>query len=268
MSAQTTAPASTPVHHQNLLRVLRSEWIKFRTLRSSWTSLAAVLIVMIGISAIAASVSVGRSHGDVHRAPLEIVLTGTHLGLLLLGVIGCLAGSREYGSRMITATLAAVPRRWPVMLAKTVVLIGIAVPIAVGGTFAAFFLGMSILKSGGLRTIALSDPGITRVVIGTALYLVGISLLGLSLGVLLRSTAASIGTLIGGVLILPEIASALLPDSWQTILKYLPTNAAASFTEQYQPTDGLTATWGAIVFGAWVLVAVGGATYVITRRDV
>ena len=61
-------------------------------------------------------------------------------------------------------------------------------------------------------------------------YLASVSLIGLGLGILLRSVAASIATLVGVVLILPPIAAAVLPDSWNAVLQYLPTNAAAAFT--------------------------------------
>lgn len=116
--------------------------------------------------------------------------------------------------------------------------------------------------------MALSDPGVLRSLVGTAFYLCAIALLGLGLGVLLRSTAASIGALIGGVLILPGIAGALLPSSWSEVLKYLPTNAAASFTSATPPAGDLSAGLGAVVLAAWVVLAVGAAIVAIQRRDV
>jgi ABC-2 type transport system permease protein len=58
-----------------------------------------------------------------------------------------------------------------------------------------------------------SDPGGARAVLGTAAYLAGIGLIGLALGTLIRGTAGTIGLLPGAVLILPSLATALLPDS-------------------------------------------------------
>lgn len=188
--------------------------------------------------------------------------------MLLIGVLGCLAGAREYASRMIMATVAAVPRRWQVVVGKATVLGAVTVPVAVLGVFGAFFVGMAVLSSGRGVTVALSDPGVLRSLIGTALYLSAIALLGLGLGVLLRSTAASIGVLIGGVLILPNIAGALLPSSWSEVLQYPPTNATASFPSTTPPAGHLGAWAGAIVLAAWVVLALGGATVAIRRRDV
>ena len=170
-------------------RVLRSEWIKLRSLRGTWLGLGAVLAVMVGLGVIGAAVSINRvssADGGGPRAsgPLSTVL----LGALLLGAI--------------------------------------VLPVALVGVFGAFCLGMATLSSGNAETVALSVTRVLRSVIGMALYLTAIALLGLGLGVLMRSAAASIGTLIGGVLILPGIAGALLPASWSEILKYLPTNAA------------------------------------------
>ena len=68
--------------------------------------------------------------------------------MLLVGVLGALAGAREYGSRMITVTIAAVPRRWQVVVAKAVVLTGVVLPTALIGVLAAFGVGMGILSAG------------------------------------------------------------------------------------------------------------------------
>ncbi len=254
-------------------RVLRSEWIKLRSLRGTWLGLGAVLVVMVGIGVIAAAVSINRvasggGGGPRAEGPLATVLLGANFGVLLLGVIGCLAGAREYASRMITATVAAVPRRWPVVFGKATVLGAVVLPVALVGVFGAFFLGMATLSRGGAATVALSGSGVLRSIIGMALYLTAIALLGLGLGIIMRSAAASIGTLIGGVIILPGIAGALLPASWSEILKYLPTNAAASFTSVTPPATDLSAGAGAVVLIAWVVLALGAATVAIRRRDV
>jgi len=148
------------------------------------------------------------------------------------------------------------------------VLGAVVLPVALIGVFGAFFLGMATLSRGGGTTVALSSAGVLRSVMGMALYLTAIALLGLGLGVIMRSAAASIGTLIGGVLILPGIAGALLPASWTQILKYLPTNAAESFTAVTPPAGDLSAGAGALVLLAWVVLALGAATALICRRDV
>jgi ABC-2 type transport system permease protein len=273
---ESRIPGSITVRHISLARVIQSEWIKLRSLRSTWTMVAAFVAVFVGFGAIAAAFSTGSVSAPQGGGPpvsdsdpLSTVLTGAQFGVLLIGVLGCLAGAREYGSRMITATVAAVPRRWQVVVAKAVILTAVVLPTAVVASFAAYEVGMAVLSANGAATVSLSDDGVLLSVAGMAGYLTAVAVLGLALGVLLRSVASSISTLIAGVLILPNIAGALLPDSWDTLLQYLPTQAAASFTAVGSSSEAtLGATAGAIVLAAWVVAALVGAVVSITRRDV
>lgn len=275
--AQSHIGGTVPVRRLSLARVIRSEWIKLRTLRGNWTLLASFIAVFIGFGALAAAFSTGSvsapQGGAAHMVssdPLATVQTGAQFGVLFLGVMGCLAGAREYGSRMITATVAAVPRRWQVVVAKALVLTAVVVPAALVASFAAFGVGMSILSANDAATVSLADGDVLGSVVGMAGYLTAIALLGLSLGVLLRSVASSISVLIAAVLIVPGIAGALLPDSWDTGLQYLPSQAAASFTAVGPsgggPTLGVTA--GVVVLVGWVVLALTGAIVSITKRDV
>lgn len=267
---------SVPVRHISLPRVIQSEWIKLRTLRVNWALLASFVAVFVGFGALAAAftsgtVSTPEGGGPPMGSdsdPLTTVLTGAQFGLLLLGVMGCLAGAREYASRMITATVAAVPRRWQIVVAKATVLTAVVLPAALLASFAAFGVGMSVLSASGEATVSLADDGVLRSIVGIAAYLTAIALIGLALGTLLRSVASSISALIAGILIVPGIAGALLPDSWDTLLQYLPSQAAASFTATGSSSDAtLGATAGALVLAGWVTVTLAGAIVSIAKRD-
>lgn len=276
-SPATVLPDRRLVRHyrQSFGRVLRFEWIKFRTLRASWVGQALLVALLIGFSALAAAMSNNRmgETGPAGRfaemGPVATVLTGANLGVLVVGVLGCIFGAREYGSRMIASTVAAVPRRWQVVLSKAVVLTAVLLVSTLIGVFGAFFLGMSVLHSGGNHTAALGDPGVLRQVVGMAGYLTAAGLLGMGLGVLLRSVAGSIGVLIAGLLVLPQLAGALLPASWDPALKYLPSSAAAAFTTiDRAGTAVLGVGAGVAVLVTWVLVVLAGAGVAISRRDV
>jgi ABC-2 type transport system permease protein len=270
-SRSTRAPITT--QRQTLGRAIHSEWIKIRTLRSTWIGLGTVLLILIGIGAIGALLSTGAlpddGDGFGDDGPLATVLTGADFAVLMVGVLGALAGAREYSSRMITATVAAAPRRWQVVVSKAVALTAVVLPTALLGVLATFGIGMAILSSGDGATVALTDSGVLRELFGMAGYITSIALIGLGLGVLLRSVAGSIAALVAGVLLLPALAGGLLPDSWDSILQYLPSSAAAAFTTVLAAGDSvLSSGAGALVLAAWVAISLGAAAWVITRRDV
>ena len=257
-STSRRSEARTTTHRQTLGRAIRSEWIKLRTLRSTWIGMGALVVLLVGLGAIAAAVSTGSvttsedGGGFGSSDPVSTVLTGADFAVLLVGVLGALAGAREYGSRMISATIAAVPRRWQVVVSKAIVLTGVVLPTALLGVLAAFGVGMGILSAGDGATVALTDDGVLRSVLGMAGYLTAIALMGLGLGILLRSVASSIGVLIGGVMVLPTLAGALLPASLDSVLKFLPSSAAAAFTTVRGAGDEVLRHRRSPVLAAWV----------------
>ena len=269
---------ATAVRRQTLAGAIRSEWIKIRTLRSTWVGLASTLLVLVGFGAIAAAVSTGSvatpdagggsdAFGSV--GAVSTVLTGANFAVLLMGILGALAGAREYASRMIAATVAAVPRRWQVVVAKATVFTGVGFVTSVIGVFGAFFVGMAVLSGADAATVSLADDGVLRQVLGMAAYITAVGLIGLGLGILLRSVAGAIGAVVAGIMVLPALAGALLPDSWAPILQSLPSSAAAGFTTvQAAGSDVLGAGAGALVLAAWVVAILAAAVLSITRRDV
>ncbi|NTW38934.1 MAG: ABC transporter permease [Cellulomonadaceae bacterium] len=270
---------ATIVRRQSLATAIRSEWVKLRTLRSTWIGLASALVVLVGFGALAAAVSIGSvatrdGAGDGGGPfggsdPVSTVLMGANFAVLLMGILGALAGAREYGSRMIAATVAAVPRRWQVVVAKSTVFGAVAVVTSVVGVLAAFVVGMGVLSGGDAATVALTDDGVLRQVLGMAGYITAVGLIGMGLGILLRSVAGSIGAVVAVFMVLPPLAGALLPDSWDPLLAYLPSSAASAFTAvQGAGADVLGAGAGAAVLAAWVVAALVGAVVAITRRDV
>ena len=259
-------------------RVLRSEWIKLMTLRSTWITVIAIIAVIIAfglLSALVASGSVTPSSSgggppteSMRRNPLNTVMSGANLAVLIVAVMGSIIGAREFASGLIRTTFSAVPRRLPVLWAKLISFTALMLPVVLIGVIAVFFLGMGILEGSGSASVSWSDEGVSRSVIGLGFYIVGLGIIGLALGILLRGTAASIGVVIGAVIFIPALATALLPDSWDEVLKYLPSNAGAAFTPPSQAGGiMLEPTVGAVVFAGWIALAIAGAAGVIVRRD-
>jgi len=262
-------------HPTTLRRVMHSEWIKIRSLRSTWITAAAILLVIVGFGVISSLVANGDitaqgpgPGGPGSAGPLSTVLTGANFAVLIVAVMGSVVGAREFATGMIRTTFSAVPRRLPVLWSKLVAFTASILPVVAIGVVATFFIGMSLLGSGGAATVSWSDDGVARSVLGTAYYIVGLGIIGVAVGILLRSTAAAIGVVLGAVLFLPALASALLPAGWDGVLKYLPSNAADAFTSLGQATGSmLTPGIGAVVFTAWIAIAIAGAAWAVLRRD-
>ncbi|TQS43073.1 ABC transporter permease subunit [Cryptosporangium phraense] len=242
-----------------------SEWIKLRSLRSTTITLVALLAAVIGFGLIAAaSVGSGTGPGRGASDPVGLSLAGVTLGQLIIGVLGVLVISGEYSTGMIRATFSAVPRRLPVLWAKTLVFGLVALAVSLVAAFGAFFGAQVVL---GSDAASIGDEHVLRAVLGAAVYLAGVGLLGLALGALLRHTAGAIGALVGIVLIAPGLVS-LLPDSWSdAVAAYLPSNAGNSIMALTTTSDQLSAGTGLAVFVAWIAVALAAAAVLLRRRD-
>jgi ABC-2 type transport system permease protein len=269
--ASPLAPTGVEVRSVSQARVIRSEWMKLRSLRSTiWSLLAAfVMVVALGILISIARASHIERESLVDRLTFDATatsLSGVFLAQLAVGVLGVLIMTGEYSSGMVRATFGAVPRRLPVLWAKAVVYAGVAFLLMLVAVFIAFFGGQAAFKGKHLN-VSISDPGVLRAVIGAALYLTVVGLFGLALGSLVRSTAGGIATLFGLLLVIP-IVTLFLPENWRNdIDKYLPSQAGQSVLSVVQDHNSLSPWAGFGVFCAYVAVAMAGAAILLVRRD-
>ncbi len=254
-------------------RVAKAEWIKFRSLRSTWYSLGAAMVAAIGLGVLF-SVLRGNdvaNHGFVVKgggAPIQdwtlISLRGLFLAQLAVAVLGVLMVTGEYSTGMIRASLAAVPGRGLVLAAKAGV-IGLATfVVATLASLIAFLIGQATLSSHHFG-VSLSSPGALRAVIGGGLYLTLVALLGVGLGFAIRSTGGALATLFGVLLVLPLLAQAL-PSSWH-VDKYLPMPAGTAVMNTLPQSDSLSPWTGFGVFAIYVAVALGVGLVMLRRRD-
>ncbi len=255
--------------------VMRSEWAKLRTVRSSYWTLFAAVAAVIGLGAILCAVYVApvrpccSASDKANFHPASFSLTGGFLAQLAIGVLGVLVITNEYGSGMIRSTLAAVPQRITVLVAKATVFAGVVFVVMTGACFVAFFLGQSILSSKHVGT-SLGAPNVLRTVVGTGMYLAVLGLLALGLGTIIRKTAGAIATVFGLLLVLPPIAS-LLPSSMNSLQKFLPSNAGQALISPGGTGSNATpqlAPWAGFgVFCLWAAAALIIAGIMFMRRD-
>jgi ABC-2 type transport system permease protein len=251
--------------------LLRSEWTKFRTVRSTYWTLLVAVVAMVGLAAILSAVFIGRYNtlSAVDRAtfnPTSFSLNGILLAQLAVGVLGVLAITAEYSTGMIRATFAAVPQRRSVLAAKAVVLAAATTVAGIFSSFAAFFVGQTILSNKHIQA-HLSDPNVLRAVIGAGLYLSVLALLALGIGALIRHSAGAIAAVFGLIFVLPGVVFAL-PASWSNaVSKYLPSNAGEAIFRTVRDRSTLSPWVGFALFCGYAAAALIAAAVVINRRD-
>jgi ABC-type transport system involved in multi-copper enzyme maturation permease subunit len=254
--------------------VIRSEWIKLRSLRSTWYSLLATVVIIAGLGTLFSALRAHRFNQDIGpdgRAfgfdATQVSLRGVFLAQLAIGVLGVLVITGEYSTGMIRSSIAAVPHRQPVLIAKALVFTIAAFVVTGISAFFAFVFGQQALASTHAQA-SLSTPHALRAILGAALYLTLIGLLAVGLGFIVRNTAGAIAALFGVVLVLPLLTSAL-PDPYSTdVAKYLPLNAGTQImvTRNFDPT--MLSPWtGLAVTALYALVAIVGGAVILARRD-
>jgi hypothetical protein len=247
-------------------RVIRSEATKLRALRSTWSCALVSVILIVGVGALAAGgkpYRVSAAHPAV--AAVSTSLFGVLLAQLVLGVLGVLVFSGEYGTGMIRATLAVVPSRLPVLWAKLIVLPALVLPVALLAAFAEFLVATAIQATRGGSGISLTDPGVLRTLVGAALYLTIAAVVGLTLGALLRKTAAGISVFAALFLIAPIIV-VHLPHAIAGIAPYLPSSAGGALWGQPLVTHPLGPWTGFAVLCGYAVVLAGLAAWQLRRR--
>src|SRR5262252_3439292 len=232
-STTTHAPAagSLPSYQQpqrvTQLRVMRAEWTKLRTQPSAYWGLLTAVILVVGFGIGYSLLRVARPPRGAATAsfdPAAISLSGVQLAQIAVGALGVLLVTSEYATGLVRTTFAAVPRRLPTLWGKAVMLATAITVVSLPAAFAAFAGGQSILSRRHL-SVPLGHPGVARAVIGCALYLAVIGLLGLGLGALIRNAAGGIATLLGLLYGLPLVAGFLPGSIPADVTKFLPASA-------------------------------------------
>lgn len=246
-------------------RVLRSEWIKLTSLRSTKLTFAAAVALMVGFGILICWDTVrgfdsmtGASRADFDVA--ERTLGSRTFADLAIGVLGVMAITGEYATGMIRATLAAVPRRLPVLWAKLGLFGGVTFVVMTATSFVTFLAGNAILSEHW--DFSLSDPGVLRAVIGAGVVLTFVCLLGTALGFVLRSTAGAISTLFAILLVLPIVA-----QFSSFVQSHLPTGAMRSLVAA-RIDDGMLQPLPAfLLLCAYLAVAIAAAAWTLQHRD-
>jgi len=258
------ATAGTPT----FAGVLRSEFTKIRSVRSTYWTLLALVVVTVGFGALASYGATRGQHGPLFDAT-QRSLGGLYISQLIIGVLGVLVISSEYSTGMIRTTLTTMPRRGLMITAKAVVFAVVAFVTGLITCFASFFLGQAIMSSHHIGA-SLSQPNVLRAVIGGALFLTACGLLAFGFGLLLRHSAGAITTVVG-LLFVVTILVNFLPSSWQdNVDKWIPAMAGtqiwATVPSQGQPA--MFGPWnGFAVLCGYAAIVLAAAVILFRKRD-
>jgi hypothetical protein len=254
------------------LRVGLSEWTKLRSLRSTrWSLLAGVLLTVLFPILFAALTSSHwgsmSAHERADRHPLDIALAGVNISQLAIAVLGVLVVTGEYSTGMIRSSFAAVPKRLPVLWAKTGVFAIVAFLLMLPPVLIAFFASQAILSRHQILQISFSHPGVARSVIGGAVYLMLVGIFALGIGAIVRNTAGAIAAFAGIFFVIPPLMN-ILPSSWNdAISKYLPSEAGRQLFSLTHDANSLSPAAGALLFVGYCALTLAIAAVLLVRRD-
>jgi ABC-2 type transport system permease protein len=247
---------------------LRSEWIKFWSVRSTFWSTAMLFVLGAGLTVLVCATSAEWLAGnDADESPLSFVTWGLMFAQITAIVLGTLVVTSEYGTGMIRATLAATPRRGSVLAAKALVLSGTLFVVGTITAFAGYLGGNWFLDREGIG-IALSDEGVLRAMFGSGLYVAGLGLFAAAVGLLIRHTAAALSIVLALVFVVGNMAF-LLPGTWgEWTAKLMPGNAGSGVATPVSFNPDLLDPWvGFAVFTAEVACLLVIAYAAFRRRD-
>jgi ABC-2 type transport system permease protein len=306
----TTADVSLPAlptatGRAGLRGVLASEFTKLRSVRSTYWTLAALIIVSVGIAAIAGfGVASDIRSNPQNKAGMDAtqasLIAFFELGQLIIAVIGAMSITSEYSTGMIRTSLTVMPRRGTIYLAKLIVLTTVALVVSLVTSFVSFFVGQAAMSGSGVsaslfRSITIPanalmhppaggngppvvtfqgtetiSPGtVLAAVIGTALFVTVVALIAFGLGAIIRHTAGAITSAIGLLFVLSIIIQ-LLPDTWRwDIMRFFPDAAGRVLSVTVGPSNPhLWSAWPQfLVTVIWAVVLVGAGGYLFRKRD-
>lgn len=291
MSTTSIPVITSPRRNLSFAGILLSEWIKLRSIRSTWWSYAVLVVLTVGLAVqLSSSLSFDWYDGTPSQAAMQAagvnsVMIGVEIGVLVVSVLGVLVIAGEYGTGMIHSTFTAVPKRVPALLAKALVFAAATFAAAALALVVAVPISVGLLARNGVD-VRLDEPEYWRAMIGGVGYLVLTGLMAFSVGALLRNTTGGIAVAVGLVFAAPlalSLVGGFASPIWmQNLSALLPSNLGralyahpgyADFASPGLPLERPDGLWvlepwqGALGLGLWVVVPFTVAVVMLKRRD-
>ena len=262
-----TPESETVAHRVTFGRIVSSEWLKFRTVRTNLVAIGSAAAAAVGLGVLFSSVA-GSGEGPSQLAAnaLSLSLGGFQLSQIIIAILGVSLVAGEYQTGLIRTWFGAAPDRLRVLNAKVVVFGGLVFVVSLVAAVLAFLAGQAVLPA-GWEALTLGSDGVMQALLGTAVYSAAIGVIGIGLGFLLRSTAAGAGAVVTTLMIAPVMVKLLPASIGDPIGKILPSNAGSAIQGIESNSELLSTGWGIAVLLGWVVASVGAAAISLKRRD-
>jgi ABC-2 type transport system permease protein len=254
------------------MSVLRSEWIKTRTIRMNWVLFVIAIVFPLVVAGLVAGFSDAENLLALDQ--FQLVSGGIIITSMLLGVIGATSITGEYGFNTIRPTFAATPRRVRVVAAKAVVAAAVAIVVSIIVTVAGLTLVNTLVRSRVDASVPDSALDVTSVddffaaSLGIVVFCALLGLFGLAIGLIIRSTPAAVATIVLWPLLVENIVAAILGGlGVDNPLKWMPYQAGTNLWQVGDFTDTLGRWGGGLYFAGVTLVLLAVGTLIVNRRD-
>lgn len=260
-----TGPTGEVTTSRQLGRVVASEWVKARSVPSTWSALGACVVIMATIGPAISSLQ-EDGPGAPRSEPLLQAFAGVSMAQVALGVVGALLITGEHACRSLAGTVVAVPQRRVLLAGKALLVVLLVAPFALLSCTLAAVTSLPVLQGRG-TTLTLTSAEVVTGVLATSGFLVLIALLGLAVGTLVRSTAGAVVVLTGLLFLLPVVVQ-LVPALTRTVGPWLPSQAGAAVLVLGDRTGYLSPLAGQLLVGACAVLALLAAATRLVRSDV
>ncbi len=268
--AQRARAVPPATRRSGLAGTLRSEFTKLRSVRSTYFTLTAFFLAGVVFSVVAADGNRGNADLPAFDATATSLRGAVYLGELIVVVIGALVITSEYGTRMMSTSLTAMPRRGALYAAKALVLAGVTLAVALVTSFASFFAGQAVFASKH-EGASITSPDALRAVLLSAAVVTCFTLLAFGLGAIIRHTAGAVTSLFGVIFLIPLLAQALPSNWYHDIARWLPGGIALSPIVSTKASPGTSYLFGPYtqlaVFAGYAAVTMAVGAVLFLRRD-
>lgn len=258
----TPLTPTTPELRATARRAFRFERMKLTGLRSTWAVSLSVFVTVVGTAVATASVLPANEVVTPSLA-FSALLGGPTLAMLIVAAFGAVVGARDHVTGAIRTTFTLVPHRGRVVAAKAGALFAVLLPTLLVSYATAAVAGTAVLHHRGIESLPLDSHAVLGVLWGSVAYLCAVGLIGLALGLVLRSTGGAVAAALGGIVALPSLVG-LFSDA---AARWLPSSAGAALSALDPAAAGMGRGTAALVLVAWVLGALAAAAAVLSHRD-